>query len=120
MLLLLGLGIIILVCAILFMLDIGDCAIWVAGMITISIALVLVLCIIPLARYETRIEIVAFIQVKHDINVARRSELDPVERASLTSTIIESNVWLAKKKYKNEGFWDIFIPDEIDYVKKLQ
>ena len=120
MLLILGLGILIVSLLIVFYIEVGDDSLIIAGIIVTAIVLAIVLAILPCIRNEIKTEIVAFIQVKNDIKIARRSKMDPIERASLTRTIIENNIWLAKKQFRNAGFWDIFIPDEVDYMKKLQ
>ncbi len=119
MLLILGLLMVIVVFSILWCSSILD-EIAIAVVVVGSILLAAVLIVLPVSRAEVHVEIVAFQQVEKDIEIARTSNLHPVERAALTKTVIESNIWLAKKKFRNEGMWDIFIPDEVNYLKKLQ
>lgn len=120
MILFLILATIVVVCVVLFVCDIGSNDAMVACIVVAGIILCIVGGILPCIRADIKAEIVAFNQVEQDINVARRSKLDPVERASLTNTVISNNKWLAKKQFRNAGAWDIFIPDEVDNLKKLK
>jgi len=43
-----------------------------------------------------------------------------IERATIAQLAANENGWLRRKKYWNDGFWDIFIPDEVmelEYIK---
>jgi hypothetical protein len=121
MFLILGLGIAIIGLIIVKYFEVIEDVMASTVLVVTSIVLFVILIVLPCTRYEIRSEIVAFKQVDQCIKTARTSiDLSPLERASLTSTIIESNVWLAQKQFINAGFWDIFIPDEVDTMKKLK
>jgi hypothetical protein len=95
----------------------GELAFISAGICAIGLFFALVL--LPCIRYDIKAEIVAFNEVSASVERAREGKLDVVERAALTNTVIGWNIWLAKKQYRNAGFWNIYIPDEVDSLKKL-
>jgi hypothetical protein len=120
MALLLVLTVLVLLFASLYLFEVGDHAFTMIGIVISSLVLGFALILLVCIRNDIRSEIVSFNEVKASVERAR-AELrqDVVERAALTNTVIKWNIWLAKKQYRNKGIWDIYIPDEVDSLKKL-
>src|SRR5690606_14265059 len=78
-----------------------------------SIVLSLCLLILPVNYYGVQSKIQECHSIKTTIAEARKSGISDIERAALTTKIVEVNQWITKQKYWNEKFFDIYIPDEI-------
>lgn len=85
-----------------------------------SMILIISLIILPLNYYGTKSEIVQYYITKATIDQAREQSISDIERAALTTKIVEINQWLAGVKYWNETIFDIYIPDEIMGLEPLK
>jgi Na+-driven multidrug efflux pump len=88
--------------------------------ICFSILLGFVLLIWSAAYYGSKAEIERFYSVKQTIEVSRESQASEIERAALAKEIIETNRWLAGKKYWNKTIIGDLIPDEIENLTPLK
>jgi hypothetical protein len=69
---------------------------------------------------EQKSEINQFYTTRNSIERAREKG-DYLEKAAIQLKIIETNQWLANKKYYNSvWFFDFFIPDEVDDIDFLR
>ncbi|WP_141213043.1 hypothetical protein [Brevibacillus laterosporus] len=85
-----------------------------------SVLLVIALIIFPLKRFIINEEIEQYRAVKLTIDNSRGLINSDIERAALTTQIIEINKWLSALKYENETLLDIFVPDEVMELEYLK
>lgn len=82
---------------------------------------IVILPIVWISSYSTdKANIEIYHTTKNSIQEARSQEISEVERATLTTKIIETNEFLASKKYWNGTIFGDMIPDELanlDYLK---
>mgnify|MGYP001586229667 CR=1 FL=1 len=102
-----------------------NCDFWeVAGnIICIFAAIVLIigLILIPISRINIKSKIVELESTRFSIFAARLNKsIENIENAAIQHKIIEMNSWLAKGKYCNDTIFDLWIPNEIDYIYELQ
>lgn len=75
---------------------------------------------IPVCRNESARNIQALEATRQTVNKSRKTEIDPLERATLTREVIEWNAWLAKEKFDNTHLWDAYVVDEIMEVQPIE
>ncbi|MFB0831408.1 hypothetical protein ACEU2D_17625 [Brevibacillus laterosporus] len=85
-----------------------------------SVLLLVALILFPVKRFIINEKIEQYRVVKLTIDNSRNQVNSDIERAALTTQIIETNKWLSALKYKNETILDIFIPDEVMELEYLK
>ena len=85
-----------------------------------GIILFATLILLPVSYYSEKGNIQEYYALEQTVNNARSNGVNDIERATLTSKIAETNMWLAKTKYWNDTIFDIYIPDEVMELKVLQ
>lgn len=61
-----------------------------------------------------------FKATKNTIEVQRKADIDPLERAKLTEEIIEMNSWLAKAQYWNGTMFGQAVPDAVMLLEPIE
>ncbi len=65
-------------------------------------------------------DIQKYYATKQTVEASRSKDIDLVERAALTQSIIEVNSWLSEIQYWNETIFDQAIPDEVMKLKPIK
>jgi len=84
------------------------------GLLFVSVALW------PVNYYGVKAEIVAYYELRDSIERARQDDMSELERAALTTRIIENNTQLQKAKYWNQTIFNVYYPDEIMELEPLR
>jgi membrane protein implicated in regulation of membrane protease activity len=88
--------------------------------VTGAIALITLCIMWPVSYYSMKQDIAVYQTTKQTIEDARKNGASDIERAALTTKIIEINESLARAKYQNHTWLDLTIPDEyaaLPYLK---
>ncbi len=85
-----------------------------------GVALVIALIVLPVNFNSIKSDINQYNIIKQTILESRTENISDIERAALTTKIIETNQWLVNTQYWNETIFDIYIPDEIMKLKPLK
>jgi hypothetical protein len=85
-----------------------------------EILLAIFLLIWPLSYIGDVSTIQDYHALKYTVQESRNAEIDPLERATLTKSIIEINEWLARAQYWNGTFFDQAVPDEIMELEPIK
>jgi hypothetical protein len=85
-----------------------------------GVALFIQLMCWPAYYYNDISSIQQYHAAKQTIAQARTTNTSELERAALTTKIIEVNSWLANAKYWNDSIFDIYIPDEVEELEPLK
>lgn len=74
----------------------------------------------PTSYYSDKANILIYESMKQTIEYSRSNEVSDLERASLTTKIIEINKYLANAKYWNDTIFGDLVPDDfaaLEYLK---
>jgi len=74
----------------------------------------------PINYYSTISGINQYNSMKNTIEITRNQNISEIERAALTTKIIETNQWLIDVQYWNNTIFDYCIPDEIMQLEPLK
>jgi hypothetical protein len=85
-----------------------------------GILLFILILIWPLNYIADVSTIQEYYAVKNTVQESRSAEVDPLERATLTKSIIEINEWLARAQYWNGTFFDQAVPNEVMELKFIK
>lgn len=83
--------------------------------------LAVALITLPVINSSVKSEIREYYAIQSTVEVARNSEsISDIERAALTTKIIEANQWVVTQQYWNGTIFDIWIPDEVMELELLK
>lgn len=92
-----------------------------AGMIVISVILILTIVLLPAEYFSNISNLQDFYAVEETVKSQRLNNMSKFERVGLTEKIAESNEWLKRKKYWNQyRLFDPVIPDEVEELEPIK
>lgn len=95
--------------------ELGFCISLLSGIMIVGVAIIW-----STNYYSNLANVEVYNSTKNTVEVSRNKEISEVERAALTTKIIEVNEYLAKAKYWNRTFFEDMVPDklaELDYLE---
>lgn len=95
--------------------ELGYCISFLSGILIVGVAIIW-----PVNYYSNLANVEVYNSTKNTVELSRSKEISEVERAALTTKIIEVNEYLAKAKYWNKTFFEDMVPDrlaELDYLE---
>lgn len=81
--------------------------------------LIVSLIVQPIMYYDNQLSILKFNTFVESLETARENDID-IENTNLTIKIAEWNGWIEENKYKNEGIFDWYVPDEIMELETIE
>jgi hypothetical protein len=85
-----------------------------------GVVLFVALLFLPANYFREVSNINDYYAVKSTIEESRKNDISEIERAALTTKIIETNEWLANVQYWNKTIFDIYVPNEVMNLKPLK
>lgn len=93
---------------------------WAITSIITGMVLFVALIMLPISYYNDMSKIKQYNSAEATIQEARTKNISDIERAALTTKIIDENQWLANEQYWNKTIFDLYIPNEVMKLQPLK